>query len=407
MYVILFFRQFQVKKVKKNISSIDRELSSPKPKPTCPSEFFYFELFSKHFWNSGFCERSSFRDLFLPAALGKVVFGMVLWTIGTACCPCMPKLWADWICLGRVVALWTIGTACCPCMPKLWKVWICLGRDMFGLGRDLALWAIGTACCPCMPKLWAGCLCLGRDMFGLGRDVALWAIGTACWACMPKLWADWLCPGRPGKFIALREGTACACMPEAWADWTGLVCLGRVAALGAGTTGGGGARLVVRDLRLGALDLFNVGTGGGGKFGKPMCLDICAGGGGAGRQGFLCFVCVDVCGFGAGSWIGTVGIDLKSTISISCTCLVFFWALWAGTTSGSEKETDRCLNGLLIMLEFLLLLLLLFCLRLFTVKQIQTLRKNMRPAPVQIKAIPLPRDSSKILLFFVAGSVAF
>lgn len=339
MYVILFFRQFQVKKVKKNTSTIDRELSSPKPKPTCPSEFFYFELFSKHFWNSGFCERSSFRDLFLPAALGKVVFGLALWTIGTACCPCMPKLWADWICLGRVVALWTIGTACC--------------------------------------------------------------------ACMPKLWADWLCPGRPGKFIALREGTACACMPEAWADWTGLVCLGRVAALGAGTTGGGGARLVVRDLRLGALDLFNVGTGGGGKFGKPMGLDICAGGGGAGRQGFLCFVCVDVCGFGAGSWIGTVGIDLKSTISISCTCLVFFWALWAGTTSGSEKETDRCLNGLLIMLEFLLLLLLLFCLRLFTVKQIQKLRKNMRPAPVQIKAIPLPRDSSKILLFFVAGSVAF
>jgi len=44
-----------------------------------------------------------------------------------------------------------------------------------------------------------------------------------------------------------------------------------------------------------------VGTGGGGKFGKPMGLDICAGGGGAGRQGFLCFVCVDVCGFGAGS----------------------------------------------------------------------------------------------------------
>jgi hypothetical protein len=49
MYVILFFRQFQVKKVKKNISTIDRELSSPKPNPTSPSEFFYFELFSKHF----------------------------------------------------------------------------------------------------------------------------------------------------------------------------------------------------------------------------------------------------------------------------------------------------------------------------------------------------------------------
>jgi len=44
-----------------------------------------------------------------------------------------------------------------------------------------------------------------------------------------------------------------------------------------------------------------VGTGGGGKFGKPMGLDICAGGGGTGLQGFLCFVCVDVCGFGAGS----------------------------------------------------------------------------------------------------------
>jgi len=65
---------------------------------------------------------------------------------------------------------------------------------------------------------------------------------------------------------------------------------------------------VVRDLRLGALDLFNVGTGGGGKFGKPMGLDICAGGGGAGRQGFLCLVSVDVCG----------GIALRSTISISC-----------------------------------------------------------------------------------------
>jgi len=51
-----------------------------------------------------------------------------------------------------------------------------------------------------------------------------------------------------------------------------------------------------------------VGTGGGGKFGKPMGLDICAGGGGAGRQGFLCLVSVDVCG----------GIALRSTISISC-----------------------------------------------------------------------------------------
>jgi hypothetical protein len=70
-------------------------------------------------------------------------------------------------------------------------------------------------------------------------------------------------------------------------------------ALWAGTTGGGGARLVVRDLRLAGLDLFNVGTGGGGKFGKLMGLDICVGGGGAGRQGFLCLVSVDVCGFGA------------------------------------------------------------------------------------------------------------
>ena len=320
MYVILFFRQFQVKKVKKNISSIDRELSSPKPKPTCPSEFFYFELFSKHFWNSGFCERSSFRDLFLPAALGKVVFGMVLWTIGTACCPCMPKLWAEWIGLGRVVALWTIGTAGC--------------------------------------------------------------------ACLPKLWAGWLCPDRPGKFIALREGTACACMLKAWADWTCLVCLGRVAALGVGTTGGGGARLVVRDLRLGALDLFNVGTGGGGKFGKPMGLDICAGGGGAGRQGFLCLVSVDVCG----------GIALRSTISISCGDIwldwnaVLFWLLLGCVTNGSEKLTDRCLGGRLMMLEFLFLLVFLLRLTLSTVKAIQQFRRSINPAPENINAITLPKE---------------
>jgi hypothetical protein len=63
-------------------------------------------------------------------------------------------------------------------------------------------------------------------------------------------------------------------------------------------TGGGGARLLVSNLRLGALDLCNVGAGGGGKFGKLICLEICVGGGGAGRLGCLCFVSVDVCGFG-------------------------------------------------------------------------------------------------------------
>jgi hypothetical protein len=104
-------------------------------------------------------------------------------------------------------------------------------------------------------------------------------------------------------------------------------------------TGGGGARLVVSDLKLAGLDLFNGGRGGA-KFDKLMGLDICVGIGGAGRLGCLCFVRVDVNGFagiegagllgfnggGGGGWGGEgTGIaplvGPKLAISISSTCL--------------------------------------------------------------------------------------
>jgi len=59
-------------------------------------------------------------------------------------------------------------------------------------------------------------------------------------------------------------------------------------------------------------------------------------------------------------------------------------------TNGSEKLTDRCLGGLLMMLEFLFLLRL-FCLTLSTAKAIQQFRKSISPAPAEINAITLPK----------------
>jgi hypothetical protein len=104
-------------------------------------------------------------------------------------------------------------------------------------------------------------------------------------------------------------------------------------------TGGGGACLLVSDLKLAGLDLFNGGRGGS-KFDKLMGLDICAGGGGAGRLGCLCFVRVDVncfagiegaglLGFNGGGGGGGGGegtgiaplVGPKLAISISSTCL--------------------------------------------------------------------------------------
>ena len=150
-------------------------------------------------------------------------------------------------------------------------------------------------------------------------------------------------------------------------------CLGRVAFWMAGTVcnglrgGQGGGEVGLETLfvaRLGCFCLVN-GFGGGG-------------------------------GGGGGSWT-RAGIELRSTISISCGDIwldwnaVLFWLLFGGVINGSEKLTDRCLGGLLIMLEFLFLPCL-FCLTLSTMKAIQQFRRNIIPAPAAINAITLPKE---------------
>jgi hypothetical protein len=61
-------------------------------------------------------------------------------------------------------------------------------------------------------------------------------------------------------------------------------------------------------------------------------------------------------------------------------------------TNGSEKLTDRCLGGRLMMLEFLFLLVFLLRLTLSTVKAIQQFRRSINPAPENINAITLPKE---------------